>query len=169
MEDHRKGWLCADKIKEISTGRLSMLFPSFYSFTLTYHSNFCFPQHFLYFLPLPHGQGSFGYIFFSFTRGICFGVVNSSKIPSSSINHFFQFDSLLCVSYRNKYFLFIFSEDYPYNMTLLTNIFLCECTNSKTFAAQILFYTCLFCHNLHLFLITFLFVKQLASFHSCLP
>ena len=32
-------------------------------------SYFFLPQHFLYFFPLPHGQGSFGYTFFSFTIG----------------------------------------------------------------------------------------------------
>ncbi len=29
-----------------------------------YILHFFFPQHFLYFFPLPHGHGSFGYIFF---------------------------------------------------------------------------------------------------------
>ena len=36
------------------------------STTITPFSDYaCLPQQFLYFFPLPHGQGSFGYIFFS--------------------------------------------------------------------------------------------------------
>ena len=56
-----------------------LLFPStFYRFFFTVDSsilvqnngfvNYYFlPQHFLYFLPLPQGHGSFGYTFLSFT------------------------------------------------------------------------------------------------------
>ena len=59
------------------------------------------PQHFLYFLPLPHGQGSLGYIFFPLFPENPYSTFNRSKI-SYTTGHTFAESRILSILDRRS-------------------------------------------------------------------